>query len=261
MKFIKRFFMVLVAVFMLATNTSCFAKAFEEEINVVFMYEDEYISHDTVTQFKNIKSPELSDAYIPDGYKFFGWTPYNPDTVKATDENFKDKYIGAGKMVHWADVEEHKENSTVILKALMIDKNEIPKVYHYVVIAWYDKVATSGLDQAKMDVFQDALFTHLRSINVTEEDLNSIVIRGYTGNVGTTCGQIMEDDDVDLMFGWSSIDNVTSTGGMDPKSLLETITEYKVGEKNRTIHRLSDKETAITVLDWMKSDACRNLFA
>ena len=183
------------------------------------------------------------------------------DTVKATDENFKDKYIGAGKMVHWADVEEHKENSTVILKALMIDKNEIPKVYHYVVIAWYDKVATSGLDQAKMDVFQDALFTHLRSINVTEEDLNSIVIRGYTGNVGTTCGQIMEDDDVDLMFGWSSIDNVTSTGGMDPKSLLETITEYKVGEKNRTIHRLSDKETAITVLDWMKSDACRNLFA
>ena len=109
MKFIKRFFVVLVAFFMLATNTSCFAKAFEEEINVVFMYEDEYISHDTVTQFKNIKSPELSDAYIPDGYKFFGWTPYNPDTVKATDENFKDKYIGAGKMVHWADVEEHKE--------------------------------------------------------------------------------------------------------------------------------------------------------
>ena len=64
MKFIKRFFMVLVVFFMLATNTSCFAKAFEEEINVVFMYEDEYISHDTVTQFKNIKCPELSEAYI-----------------------------------------------------------------------------------------------------------------------------------------------------------------------------------------------------
>ena len=163
-------------------------------------------------------------------------------------------------MVHWSDVEEHKENSTVILRALMIDKEEIPKVYHYVVIAWYDKVATSGLDQAKMDIFQEALFTHLRSINVSEEDLNSIVIRPYTGNVGTTCGQIMEDDDVDLMFGWSSIDNVTSTGGMDPNDLLETITEYKVGEKNRTIHRLTDKETAITVLDWMKSDPCRNLF-
>ena len=59
MKFIKRFFMVLISVFLLTVNTSCFAKAFEEEINVVFMYEDEYIAHDTVTQFKNIKSPEL----------------------------------------------------------------------------------------------------------------------------------------------------------------------------------------------------------
>ena len=260
MKFIKRLFLILIAFFTLATNTSCAAKMFEEEINVVFMYEDEYISHDTVTQFKNIKSPELSDSYIPDGYKFFGWTPYNPDIVKATDEDFKDKYIGDGKMVHWADVEEHKENSTVILKALMIDKEEIPKVYHYVVIAWYDKVATSGLDQTKMDTFQNSLFTYLRSINVSEEDINSIVIRGYTGNVGTTCGQIMEDDDVDLMFGWSSIDNVTSTGGMDPNDLLETVS-YKVGEKNRTIHRLSDKETAITVLDWMKSDECTGLFA
>ena len=260
MKFIKKIFITLISIFILATNTSCVAKAFEDEINVVFMYEGEYVAHDTVTQFKNIKCPELDEAYIPDGYKFFGWTPLDPNTVKATDENFKDKYIGAGKMVHWSDVEEHKENSTVILRALMIDKEEIPKVYHYVVIAWYDKVATSGLDQAKMDIFQEALFTHLRSINVSEEDLNSIVIRPYTGNVGTTCGQIMEDDDVDLMFGWSSIDNVTSTGGMDPNDLLETITEYKVGEKNRTIHRLTDKETAITVLDWMKSDPCRNLF-
>ena len=261
MKFIKRFFMVLISVFLLATNTSCFAKAFEEEINVVFMYEDEYIAHDTVTQFKNIKSPELSDAYIPDGYKFFGWTPYNPDTVKATDENFKDKYIGAGKMVHWSDVEEHKENSTVILRALMIDKEDIPKVYHYVVIAWYDKVATSGLDQAKMDIFTDTLLTHLRSTGVSEEDINSIVVRGYTGNVGTTCGQIMEDDDVDIMLGWGSKDNVTSTGGMDPNSILETVTGFKVGEKNRTLHRLTDKETAISVFEWLQSEDCRALFA
>lgn len=260
MKFIKRFFVVLISIFLLAIDTSCFAKAFEEEINVVFMYEDEYISHDTVTQFKNIKCPELDEAYIPDGYKFFGWTPYNPDTVKATDVNFKDKYIGDGKMVHWADIEEYKENSTVILKALMIDKEDIPKVYHYVVIAWYDKVATSGLDQAKIDVFTDALLTHLRSNGVSEEDINSIVIRGYTGNVGTTCGQIMEDDDVDIMLGWGSKDNVTSTGGMAPESILETVKEFKVGEKNRTLHRLTDKETAISVFEWLQTPECRNLF-
>ena len=124
---IKRFLIVLISFFMLITNTSCAAKAFEEEINVVFMYEGEYVGHDTVTQFKNIKAPTLPDSYIPDGYKFFGWTPYAPETVKATDENFKEKYIGANKMVHWADVEEHAVNTTVVLHSLMIDKEEIPE--------------------------------------------------------------------------------------------------------------------------------------
>lgn len=261
MKFIKKLFITLIAIFMLATNTSCAVKAFEDEINVVFMYEGEYVSHDTVTQFKNIKTPELDDAYIPDGYKFFGWTPYNPNTVKATDENFKDKYIGAGKMVHWADVEEHKVNSTVVLNALMIDKEEIPKVYHYVVIAWYDKVATSGIDQVKMDVFETTLINHLRTTGVSEEDIATVVVRGYTGNVGTSCGQIMEDDDVDIMLGWGSKDNVTSTGGMKPESILETVSPFKVGEKNRTLHRLTDKETAISVFEWLQSEECTSLFA
>lgn len=257
---LKRLLVCLTAIFVLFTS-SCVVKAWEDEINVVFMYEDEIIGYDTVTQFKNIKSPELSEAYIPEGYKFFGWTPYNPDSVKATDEDFKDKYIGAGKMVHWADVEEHKNNSTVVMKALMIDKAEIPVVYHYVVIAWYDKPATSGVDANLMATLETKLFAYLRANGVSEEDIATIVIRGYTGNVGTSCGQIMEDEDVDIMLGWGSASNVTTTGGMSPDMLKETISEYKVGEKNRTLHRLTDKETAKFVFAWLQSDECRAIFA
>ena len=261
MKILRKILLLMSFLFVIMTNASCAAKVFEKEINVVFMYEDEFISSDTVTQFKNIKSPELSDAYIPDGYKFFGWTPYDPDSVKATDENFKEKYIGAGKMVHWADVANYVKGETVILRSLMIDKNEIPKEYHYVVIAWYNKVATSGLDENIMSKFEESLFTYLRSINVSEEDLATIVIRGYTGNVGPTCGQIMEDDDVDIMLGWGSADNVTTTGGMDPAMLLETVTGFAVGAKNRTLHRLTENERVLTVMDWLKSDECRAIFA
>ena len=87
----KKLGLLLVSLFLLMAPVSCAAKAFEKEINVVFMYEDELISHDTVTQFKNIKSPTLSEAYIPDGYKFFGWTPLDPNTISATDENFNEK--------------------------------------------------------------------------------------------------------------------------------------------------------------------------
>lgn len=45
-----------------------------------------------------------------------------------------------------------------------------------------------------------------------------------------------------------------------PESILETVKEFKVGEKNRTLHRLTDKETAISVFEWLQTPECRNLF-
>lgn len=256
---------ILIALLLLIglSLTSCFAGVYEEEINVVFMYEDEFISNDTVTQFKNIKTPNLPDSYIPDGYKFFGWSPLNPDNVYPTDSNFKDEYIGPEKMLHWKDVEKYKNNSTVVCKALIINKEEIPKEYHYVVIAWYDKVATSGLDEAKITTFTNALKEYLKKESVSDEDLNTIIIRGYSGNVGPSCGSIMEDGDVDIMFGWGNNDNVINTGGMKEEMLHESVTfdiTYSGAIKTRYIHRLTDSQTVIKVMEWMKSDECRSLF-
>lgn len=262
MKLLRKIFTVLSLCFVLLTSSSCAAKMFEEEINVVFMYEEEIIANDTVTQFKNIKSPTLSDAYIPDGYKFFGWTPYDPDEVFATDENFKEKYIGAGKMVHWADVEEHVVNTTVVLKALMIDKADIPVEYHYVVIAWYDKVGTSGLDQDLANKFKDELIAYLRKEGVSEDKIATVVVRGYSGNVGTSCGNIMEDGDVDIMLGWGSLSNVTTTGGMKESMIYDTVTPYVIGDHTaRTIHLLTQEEEPLKVYEWLKSDECRKIFA
>lgn len=257
---IRKFIFCLLALFIVGVTTSCAAKAFEVELNVVFMYEDEIIAYDTVTQFKNIKSPELTEAYIPDGYKLFGWTWLNPDSIRGNDPNISEKYIGNGKMVHYDDIDEYAENTTVILRPLMIDKAEIPVVYHYVVIAWYDKPATSGVDAVLMEQLKMSLYTYLRANNVSEEDIATIEIRGYTGNVGTSCGQIMEAEDVDIMLGWGSKENVTGTGGMKDSMIKETVS-LKVGEKNRTIHRLTDKETAMFVYEWLQSEECKNIFA
>ena len=82
-----------------------------------------------------------------------------------------------------------------------------------------------------------------------------------TGNVGTSCGQIMDDEDVDIMFGWSSISNVTSTGGMSEEMLLEAETSFSVGAKTRSVYRLSEKDTTRLVFNWMKTEECRNIFA
>ena len=62
--------------------TSCAAiKGMEEEFNVVFIHEGKIVASDTVTQFKNTLTPEIDEAYIPDGYKFFGWTAYSMNEI------------------------------------------------------------------------------------------------------------------------------------------------------------------------------------
>ena len=257
---------LLLMLFMLAsvfTLSSCIMGMFEEEIKVNFYYEDELVSSDTLTQFKNIHTPELDESYIPVGYKFFGWTPLELSQVQATDENFKEEYIGDGKMVHYTDVEKYAKKGVVNLKALMIDKEAIPRVYHYVVIAWYSKTDTSGISEEVMNTFKNTFFAHLRSEGLSEEDIATIVIRGYSGNVGTSCGNIMADDDVDIMVGWGSASNVTETGGMKASSLLQTESLqvlYNGAIKNRTIHRLGDSESVLSVMEWLLSDECKLVF-
>ena len=244
--------------------TSCAAKIWEEEFNVVFMNEGEIIESGTVSQFKNFLAPTIDEAYVPDGYKFFGWSAYAENELDPTAKDFKSKLIGGGKMVHYMDVKGHEDNRTVVMNAIILDKNAVPKEYHYVVIAWYDKVATSGISQAQMDTLQAKLFAYLRSEGVSEEDISTIVIRGYTGNVGPSCGQIMADEDVDIMLGWGSADNVTSTGGMKPEMLLESVAYtvvYNGTTKTRHLHRLTDTESVNKVMAWLQTEECTSIFA
>ncbi len=263
MKIAKRilFFALLIASFSLI---GCAAKGLEKEINVVFEVDGEFIQAGKVTQFDSTFTPELPETYIPLGYKFLGWTPYDPNTLNPSDPNLKDKYIPAGKMVHYQEVANITENSTVVLSALMFDKSDIPVEYHYVVIAWYNKETTSGLTQEKMDTLLASLTNYLKGQGVSNEDIATIVIRGYDGNVGASTGKIVDDDDVDIMFGWGSAENVTTTGVLKPEMLKETEANYTINyngtNKSRTIHRLTDKATAILVMEWLKSDECRNLF-
>ena len=250
----RRILILMLIVLSLFSLTSCFAGMFEEEIKVIFTCDGEEISSGVVTQFKNIQAPELPDAYLPDGYKFFGWTGLK--NVKATDPNFKKEYIGGSKMVHYMDVRDFAKNGEVKLEAVIISLDEIPIEYHYVVIAWYDKFSTSGVNQELMNKFEAALMEYLKSQGVSDDDLATIVIRGYSGNVGPSCGAIMSDGDVDIMIGWNTVSNLVSTGGMSEDMIFES-DSYTLSGTSRYIHRISEKETASSVYNWIKSDACR----
>lgn len=248
----------------LVALSGCVFKAFEKEINVVFKNEGEIVGSGTITQFKNIQSPTISSAYIPDNYRFLGWTCYSESELDLEDAtHFKSQYIGAGRMVHYMDVVSFAKNQTVTCEALIMHKDDIPKDYHYVVLAWYDKAANSGLDQGKMDGYETMIKNYMTSEGLSEEDVNSIVVRGYAGNVGPTTGQILYDDDVDIMFGWGSVNNITTTGSI-PEEMIKESVEYPItyGDtvKNRYIHRLSDSEGSLKLMEYLQSEESKSYF-
>ena len=262
-KLLSIIIVLIISISSVLTLSSCAAKALEEELNVVFMNEGKIVANGKITQFVNYLSPELDDAYVPDGYKFCGWTPYSPEDIDPAAADFKTRFVKGGNMVHYTDVKGFESNRTVVMNALIIEKSLIPKDYHYVVIAWYAKTDTSGISQAQMDTLGTRLKTYLASEGVSEEDLATIVIRGYTGGVGTSCGQIMKDEDVDIMLGWGSASNVIETGGMKESMLLESVTFsvlYNGATKKRTIHRLTDSGSVVKVTAWLQTEDCTSIF-
>lgn len=260
-KIITLFFGLAVS---LSILPGCAAKAFEKEINVVFMNEGEIVQTGTVTQFKNIKSPVIEDAYIPLNYRFLGWTSYELDELDySSATNFKTQYIGGGRMVHYMDIRDFAENQTVVLKALIMHKDDIPKDYHYAVLAWYNKPATSGISEEQMATYEGMVKSYLANEGVSEEDINSVVVRGYSGNVGPTTGQILYDDDVDIMLGWGSLDNITTTGSIPADSVKESVAfpvTYSGAVKNRWIHRLTDTAGSLKLMEYLKSEETTSFF-
>ena len=181
----------------------------------------------------------------------------------ADPANFKTQYIGGGRMVHYMDVKEFASNNTVVLDDLIMHKDDIPQEYHYAVLAWYDKEGNSGLNQGRMDTFETMLKAHLTSEGVSDEDVASVVVRGYAGNVGPTTGQILYDNDVDIMLGWGSLNNITTTGSIPEESVLQSIAyTIKNGETEhaRYIHTLDNSEGANKVLEYLLSEEAISFF-
>lgn len=263
MKKIKIILAFLGAIFTLGSASSCAAKALEVEYNVVFKNEGEIVDHGVVTQFKNYQSPVLDDSYIPQDYRFLGWTAYDMTELSADPTAFKSQYIGGGRMVHYMDVKDFAVNQTVTLEALILHKDDIPKEYHYAVLAWYDKVGNSGLNQQKMDTFEGMLKNYLTAEGVSQEDINTVVVRSYAGNVGPTTNNILYDDDVDLMLGWGSVSNITTTGSI-PEEMIKQSEGYTITHegtpKSRYIHRLTDNPGGIKVMEYLLSDEAKNFF-
>lgn len=235
----------------LATLTGCsIVKSFEKSCDVNFLVGEEVISTTHVTTFGNGLTPSeatlLEHTTVPENHKFFGWTAL--DNVHYSDPNFEDEYVDAGGIVKYNEIKDFIVDGQVNMTPLFINKDELPS--YYLVVGWYAKTSTSGLGEAQVENWTTDLHEYLRKeCSATDEQIGLVSIRAYNGDVATIGGLINKDGDVDVLIGVGN--NINSTGGV---SIIEKQGEIPMGGKQRYIARLTEKEVAIKVYEWLKTD-------
>ncbi len=235
---------VAIALCMAAFSGCSVLKVFENDVQVILENEGEYVGTYTVNIFNNAVVPQPSKA----GYKFVGWS------VKEEWAESVDGYqlLTSNKsVVRYDDIKDYlvEERDSITLYSAY---TAIPR--HDIVIAWYDKESTSGLNETHMQQFKTNLYSYLSRQSLAPESMD-IVIRGYSGDVGTSCSDIMADGDVDIMIGWSSTSNLTGTGGLtEGEDFIENNSGITVGSKPRYAARLTDTDLCKTVYRWIFSE-------
>ena len=238
-------FVILAVLACLAALTGCSrAKANEKDIQVVLEVNGKVQDTVTVNIFNNAV---VSEPAATENKVFKGWTtaatwtddevdslPVTPNTGLIRYKDIKDAVAGASR--------------SVVLKAVFA-----PVPRRDLVIAWYAKEGTSGLNQSHMDSFESELKAYLKSIGKDPEKMD-ILIRGYDGGVADTCAAIKKDADVDIMVGWSSTGNLTGTGGWTEGSdFLENVGGITIGSKARYTARITDSDFIRQVYAWIQS--------
>lgn len=225
-------------------------KSFEHDITVTYMYSNQILTTERVNEFTNAIQPELSDAQIPVGHEFYGWTWLDANDVSIKNDNFSEQYIAYDEVVHYSDIKDHTTGDNITLYPVFVNEDDIPIPDYYIAIGWYAKSSTSGLTEAIMTNWEVDLKSYLKSEGATDADIANVVIKGYQGDVATAGSLVNKDRFIDVLVGFGN--NIDSTGGVAIKKKVGGIT---MGGKSRYIARLTDKEIAIKVYAWLQTEA------
>ena len=180
----------------------------------------------------------IIDNPTKEGYDFSGWklednTEFNLETTLVTS-NLTVKATFTKKVV----VEPGKDEIT-----LNVEDTKDPTKEYSIVIGWYGKTATSGLNVDVMKVFANNLVKYLKAKGVSDEDIKKVSIRRY-GDKNTAVAPMGElinaDGDCDLLLGVGK--NITSTGLVEVVEKQEGIV---MGGISRYIARVTDTKQIV----------------
>lgn len=237
---------LLVAVMCLLTLSACSVVAgLEKDVNITLNVNGNALDGNYVVNTFNNAIVPVPEA--PKGDVFLGWTADKDWQSK----DIADVALSQNKgLIRYDDVKDYAVDGKITLYAVF---GVQPR--HDIAVAWYDKEKTSGLNQGVMDEFLTALKAFLTTQGYTPDSMD-IVVRGYAGNVGPTCGAIMDDGDIDIMVGWAAASNIEGTGGM--KRGVDFLQNYgnitlTGASKARYTAKLSDSEVVNKVYQWILS--------
>ena len=180
----------------------------------------------------------IIDNPTKEGYDFSGWklednTEFNLETTLVTS-NLTVNATFTKKVV----VEPGKDEIT-----LNVEDTKDPTKEYSIVIGWYGKTATSGLNVDVMKVFANNLVKYLKAKGVSDEDIKKVSIRRY-GDKNTAVAPMGElinaDGDCDLLLGVGK--NITSTGLVEVVEKQEGIV---MGGISRYIARVTDTKQIV----------------
>lgn len=237
---------LLVAVMCLLTLSACSVVAgLENDVNITLNVNGNALDGNYVVNTFNNAIVPVPEA--PKGDVFLGWTA----DKDWQNKDIADVALSQNKgLIRYDDVKDYAVDGKITLYAVF---GVQPR--HDIAVAWYDKEKTSGLNQGVMDEFLTALKAFLTTQGYTPDSMD-IVVRGYAGNVGPTCGAIMDDGDIDIMVGWAAASNIEGTGGM--KRGVDFLQNYgnitlTGASKARYTAKLSDSEVVNKVYQWILS--------
>ena len=142
---------------------------------------------------------------------------------------------------------------------LFVTDTKDPNKTYSLVIGWYGKTSTSGIDENIMKHWYYNALVYLRHIGLTEEQLNGVTVRQY-GDADTNIGPLGElvnaHADVDILLGTGK--NLTTQGNIETVDRIDGVTIN--GTTGRTLALLKESEIGRSLFDFLKQEPGSKMF-
>lgn len=222
----------------------------EEFYDLKVYNKDELILKSKISIFNNAILPTVDPSSYEDGKIFvgFGVKEFIPHVSRKND------FYQEKDLVRLVDVRPYAVNHTINLRTIYCNEGELAN--YYLVLGWYAKTNTSGLDENIINGFKPLLTNYLKdTLHANSSQLANVDIRAYDGDVSTIGANINFDGDVNIFIGAAG--NLATTGNVAYTSRASFPVK---GVTDRLIYLINNSTVAESVYNFMRSKTVRDYF-